>query len=99
QEVIILKSPAEVARVTRLIVTCTAARAPLLFVRDLEPGTHISAVGADSPGKQELDPEILRRADLLLVDSLEQCKKLGELQHAESEWSRARSCVAGSSLD
>jgi ornithine cyclodeaminase len=93
QEVIILKSPAEVARVTKLIVTCTAAREPLLFVRDLEPGTHISAVGADSPGKQELDPEILRRADLLLVDSLEQCKKLGELQHAESEWGRAMPCL------
>jgi ornithine cyclodeaminase len=95
QEVIILKSPAEVARVTRLIVTCTAAREPLLFVRDLEPGTHISAVGADSPGKQELDPEILRRADLLLVDSLEQCKKLGEMQHAKSEWGRAMPCTAG----
>lgn len=93
QEVIILKSPAEVARATKLIVTCTAAREPLLFVRDLEPGTHISAVGADAPGKQELDPEILRRADLLLVDSLEQCKKLGELQHAESAWGRAMPCL------
>ena len=34
------------------------------------------------PGKQELDPEILRRASLLLVDSRRQCEKLGELQHA-----------------
>lgn len=93
QEVIVLKSPAEVARATKLIVTCTAAREPLLFARDLEPGMHISAVGADAPGKQELDTEILRRADLLLVDSLEQCKKLGELQHAESEWGRAMPCL------
>jgi ornithine cyclodeaminase len=33
-------------------------------------------------GKQELDPELLRRADVLAVDSLDQCKRLGELQHA-----------------
>src|SRR6267142_495280 len=44
-EVVILKSPAEVARATKLIVTCTAARSPLLFADDLQPGTHISAVG------------------------------------------------------
>ena len=57
-------------------------RKPLLFARDLQAGTHISAVGADSVGKQELDPEILRHADLLLVDSVAQCERLGELQHA-----------------
>jgi ornithine cyclodeaminase len=46
-------------------------------------------VGADSPGKQELDPELLRRASLLLVDSRAQCERLGELQHAASERERA----------
>ena len=65
------------------------ARYALLWARDLQPGTHLAAVGADSVGKQELDPEILRRAALLLVDSLAQCRKLGELQHALSEHARA----------
>ncbi len=78
----LVKSPSELAGATKLIVTCTASRAPLLFMADLQAGTHISAVGADSVGKQELDPEILRQADLLLVDSRAQCEKLGELQHA-----------------
>jgi ornithine cyclodeaminase len=78
----VVRSPAELSASTRVIVTCTASRYPLLFARDLQPGTHISAVGADSMGKQELDPEILRAADLVLVDSLAQCEKLGELQHA-----------------
>ena len=78
----VVKSPAELAASTKFIVTCTAARAPLLFARDIQPGTHISAVGADSVGKQELDPSILREAELLLVDSREQCEKLGELQHS-----------------
>jgi ornithine cyclodeaminase len=82
-------SPPDVARDTRLIVTATASREPLLHAEDIRPGTLISAVGSDSPGKQELEPEILRRAALLLADSRRQCEKLGELQHAPSEWDRA----------
>lgn len=86
-------SPAEVAESTRLLVTCTASRAPLLRLSDVNPGTHISAVGSDSPGKQELAPEILKEASLLLCDSLRQCERLGELQHALSE--RERACEIG----
>ena len=82
-------SPAEVARRARLIVTATASREPLLRAADVAPGTLILAVGSDAPGKQELEPEILRRAALLLVDSRRQCEKLGELQHAPGEWGRA----------
>lgn len=85
----VVGSPAELAATTRLIVTCTASRAPLLLARDIQPGTHISAIGADSVGKQELDPPILRSADLLLVDSRAQCEKLGELQHALDQPERA----------
>jgi ornithine cyclodeaminase len=82
-------SPADVAREARLIVTCTAARTPLLQAGEIEPGTHISAVGSDSPGKQELDPAILRGASLLLADSRRQCERLGELQHATEQVARA----------
>jgi ornithine cyclodeaminase len=89
KKVAILPSPSALAAATRLIVTCTASRAPLLMKRDLQAGVHVSAVGADSAGKQELDPEILRAADLLLVDSLRQCEMLGELQHAPDQRRRA----------
>ena len=82
-------SAADVAAAARLIVTATASRAPLLSAADLRPGTHVSAVGSDSPGKQELDPEILRQASLLMVDSLAQCEALGELQHAVDQKPRA----------
>jgi ornithine cyclodeaminase len=95
-EVAVATTPADVARETRLIVTATASRAPLLFARDLQPETHISAVGSDSPGKQELDPEIVRRARVLWLDSPEQCARLGEFQHirqsersADAPWSVA----------
>lgn len=64
-----------------LIVTCTASRAPLLTNSDLRAGMMISAVGSDAPAKHELHPAVLRQADLLLVDSLAQCRRLGELQH------------------
>ncbi len=80
-EVTIAATPAEIASQTLLIVTATVSRAPLLFAKDLRPGTQISAVGADSPGKQELDPEILRRASTVWLDSQEQCARLGEWQH------------------
>lgn len=83
-------STAEIGRRTRLIVTATAARQPILMAEDVQPGTHISAVGSDGPGKQELDPAILRRAALLLADSRRQCEKLGELQHSPEEWERVR---------
>lgn len=85
----IASSAARIAEHTSLIVTCTASPAPLLFASDVRPGTHISAVGSDGPGKQELDPAILQRAALLLADSRRQCEKLGELQRAPEEFDRA----------
>jgi ornithine cyclodeaminase len=88
-DVEVAPSCAAVAAEARLIVTTTASRAPLLLADEVRPGTHLSAVGSDSPGKQELDPEILRRAVLILADSRGQCEKLGELQHAPAEWGRA----------
>jgi ornithine cyclodeaminase len=89
-KVAVAASPAEIARRARLIVTATASRRPILTAEDVPPGTHISAVGSDGPGKQELDPAILRRASLVLTDSRRQCEKLGELQHAPAEWERVR---------
>lgn len=72
-----------------MIVTCTAARAPLVRDAWVRPGAHITAVGSDGVGKQELDPAILRRADLLVVDARAQCERLGELQHAPELAERA----------
>ncbi|MGE5277683.1 MAG: ornithine cyclodeaminase family protein, partial [Acidobacteriota bacterium] len=88
-EVAAAPSPAAVAREASLIVTATQARAPLLSAADVRAGTFLSAVGSDSPGKQELDARILEAASLLLVDSLAQCERLGELQHAPAERKRA----------
>jgi ornithine cyclodeaminase/alanine dehydrogenase-like protein (mu-crystallin family) len=65
-----------------VVVTCTSSRDVLVRSEWIRDGTHITAVGSDGAGKHELDPELLRRADIVAVDSLEQCTRLGELQHA-----------------
>ncbi len=78
-------SPQEVASHCQLIVTTTSATNPLLFASDIKKGTHITAVGADRPEKQELDPEIFAKADLMIVDSRKQCFIYGETSHALKE--------------
>jgi ectoine utilization protein EutC len=65
-----------------IVVTTTAAREPLLMAEWLHPGLHITAMGSDAPGKQELDPAILGRADRIVVDRRSQCERLGELRGA-----------------
>jgi ornithine cyclodeaminase/alanine dehydrogenase-like protein (mu-crystallin family) len=72
-----------------VVICCTAAREPLVHADRLAAGAHVTALGSDGAGKQELDPEILRSADLLIVDSLEQCASLGELQHAPDQAERS----------
>jgi ornithine cyclodeaminase/alanine dehydrogenase-like protein (mu-crystallin family) len=62
-------------------VTCTPSRRAFLGRHDIAPGTFVAAVGADSQGKQELEPELVA-ASTLVVDILEQCAEIGELQHA-----------------
>lgn len=65
-----------------LIVTTTPATEPLLAVAHLQPGTHITAVGSDTPQKQELDARILAHADLVVADSIPQCLERGEIHQA-----------------
>jgi ornithine cyclodeaminase len=71
----------EAVRGADVVITCTASRAPLVQSDWVGRGCHITG-GSDGAGKQELDPELLARADRLVVDSRDQCARLGELQHA-----------------
>jgi alanine dehydrogenase len=61
-----------------LVVTVTPSRRPLVRRAWIAPGTHVNAIGADAPGKQELDPRILRDA-VVVVDEREQAVHGGEL--------------------
>lgn len=75
-------SPKEVAALCNLIVTTTPSREPLLMAGDIRPGTHVTAVGADGFGKQELDAALFARADILAVDARSQCFDHGDSSHA-----------------
>ncbi|HYK89234.1 MAG TPA: ornithine cyclodeaminase family protein [Acidobacteriota bacterium] len=75
-------SIADLCDACNLIVTTTPARTPLIHSAEIRPGTHITAVGADGGGKQELEAELFRIADLRVVDSLAQCSKYGASSYA-----------------
>jgi alanine dehydrogenase len=64
-----------------VVVTCTPAKKFFVKVDDVSPGTFIAAVGADSEHKQELDPRLFL-ASKIVVDSLSQCLRIGDLHHA-----------------
>lgn len=63
-----------------IIVTATPARAPLFDPGWVRPGTHISSMGSDAAGKQELPPALLEHA-ALFCDLPEQSVRIGEFQH------------------
>lgn len=61
-----------------IIVTTTPSRKPLVMNDWIEKGTHLTCIGADAPGKEELDPEILTRAKIV-IDDWEQASHSGEI--------------------
>ncbi|CAL2103099.1 Ornithine cyclodeaminase [Tenacibaculum sp. 190130A14a] len=78
----IAKNTSELAQSCNLIVTTTPSENALLKAEDIQQGTHITAVGSDTPEKQELDSTILQKADIVVADSISQCKSRGEIYHA-----------------
>lgn len=66
-----------------VIVTATTARAPFLEPGHVRAGTFVAAVGADSPEKSELQPDLMRGA-YVVADVLAQCAVMGDLNHAMS---------------
>lgn len=77
-----VSSTTELAKHCNLIITTTPSSSPLLQESDIQPGTHITAMGADSPGKNELDHKIIAMAEIIAVDSKNQCIDHGEISQA-----------------
>jgi ornithine cyclodeaminase len=78
----VVESPAKVAAAARLIICTTSSRSWLLGAADVKPGTHITALGADGGGKQELEPTLFALAKIRAVDSLSQCSQFGDSSFA-----------------
>jgi len=68
-----------------VVITVTGATQPVIKDAWVRAGTHITAVGADAPGKQELDVDLVSRADVLVADSVDQCLDHGEMSHAYAD--------------
>ena len=64
-----------------VIITATPSTKPIIHNDWIKDGVHINAIGADAPGKQELDEAIIPRAKVV-VDNLTQCTERGEIQTA-----------------
>ena len=64
-----------------IVVTTTPVRSPLVRAEWIAPGTHVNAIGADAPGKQELDESLLPKA-VVVVDEWSQASHGGEINVA-----------------
>ncbi|MDX1615325.1 MAG: cyclodeaminase [Candidatus Promineifilaceae bacterium] len=71
-----------VVRQSDVLLTTTPAKQPFVQAAWVHPGMHITAMGSDAEEKNELQPEVLGRADLLVCDRKSQVFRLGEHHHA-----------------
>ncbi|SEK22324.1 ornithine cyclodeaminase [Roseivivax marinus] len=78
----ICTDPETLVRRSQLVVTTTPATEPVLKADWLHPELHITAMGSDQAGKQELEAACLAQADLYVADRVSQAEKLGELRGA-----------------
>jgi ornithine cyclodeaminase/alanine dehydrogenase-like protein (mu-crystallin family) len=69
-------------RSSQLVVTTTPAREPVVRADWVQPGTHVTAMGSDFSEKQELEPALLGRADLVAADHPPVAARNGEIHHA-----------------
>ncbi|KAG7337064.1 ornithine cyclodeaminase [Nitzschia inconspicua] len=67
-----------------IIVTTTCSREAILgnFLPATTKCKLITCIGADAPGKYELNPTIVAKADLLVADHIDQSAERGEFQKA-----------------
>jgi ornithine cyclodeaminase len=88
----LLTSAKEVAAAADIVLLATWSRSPLLRLADTRPGQHITSLGADEPGKQELSADLLESA-LLVVDDRELAAAMGALAAAGLPASAAKATL------
>lgn len=73
-----VSDPKEAVQGMDIVVTCTPSRKPIVKDSWVSKGQHFNCIGADAPGKEELEPTILRRAKVV-IDDWEQASHSGEI--------------------
>lgn len=85
-EVVPVSTPREAVAGKDIVITATSSKTPVFDGTDLAEGTHVNAIGGNFLQKTEVDIETLRRADLIVCDSIEQCRiEAGEFVAALQE--------------
>jgi ornithine cyclodeaminase/alanine dehydrogenase-like protein (mu-crystallin family) len=79
--VAVVASVKDAVEQAELVVTATSAKSPLVMADWIKPGTHITAIGSDMPGKVELEPALLAKAKIF-CDRRSQVATQGEVHHA-----------------
>lgn len=92
-QLITTTSEQQAASGATVIVTATPSTVPLVLAEWVQPGTHITAVGADSPGKQELDAKLVAKTDCIVADSLKQCGAYGELSRLPADLRESKKVI------
>ena len=64
----------QAVRGAQIVVTATFAKEPVLSSEWVEPGAHINAMGSNQANRREIPAELVRRADCIAVDSIEQAR-------------------------
>jgi alanine dehydrogenase len=77
-----------------VLLTVTPSKVPLIKDKWISDGAHINAIGADAPGKQEIDPDILQRA-FVIVDDMDQATHSGEVNMPIQKGIYSPSRIAG----
>jgi ornithine cyclodeaminase len=77
-----VSSSDELFKRCNIVITATPSTLPLFASSSVRPGTHIVALGADSPGKQELPVEIFAKASCILADDIAQSLDHGDFGNA-----------------
>lgn len=78
----VVAEPRDAVAGSDVVITATSSRVPLVQATWLQPGMHITAVGADDATKCELEPRVLARADRVVVDSRQLARLHGDGRHA-----------------
>ena len=84
----------EAVGISDIVITATPSRQAMIKRDWVKAGTHFSCIGADMPGKVEIDPNILGESRVF-VDDLNQCSNIGEIETAIKEGILKAEEVAG----
>jgi alanine dehydrogenase len=84
-------SAEEAVRGAEIVVTATSSKDPVIELAWVSPGAHVNAMGSNRADRRELPADLVARADLIVVDSIEQSKiESGDLLLANVDWNDPR---------